>query len=586
MMSRLTPSRRTRRPLRTSLPTRRATPPVRDGRAPSPHGRAPSAHPTQPTRRSAGGLRHTIEHHGLVADRPGSGVEPAAAGAARVESEGGKEGVGRGRRRGTDLEQSVGSHARPLIDRTRNREDVDPPLGGLSRRDQAAASFTTLDHDHDLGQRSEDPVALRESKGIGRRARRPLGQDHPDLGDLFPQRSVPARIRVAVPVRHDRCRERPMRQRALRGVRHHRRRAPGRTRRTRRPPRVRHRIAPRSARRDAWGCGCRRCRLADLRARRRRPGRRAPPVAADRRATGPATRDRPARRSEHRATRSARPPRSGVDRRGRRLPSARTARGSAGTPRRSTATAAQSPDAIAYASTSDRPEHSATRRERGHVIEPGQCGQVCTFGSGDHAAALEVPIGRDVGAQLERERDRRLVDHRRRLDAEVGDRARHPPDAVIATPARVGPAPSDRATPSSASGDNGASASRSPAESPALTTPCRSIARARAIATRCATMALDSPRSPLSRSSTIGRSTRTRRSNRSSNGPDTRPEYLATWASPHSQPARPAAFAARTRDSSPPRAGSATESWCAGARARPAPRHPRAAVESCPSPSG
>ena len=69
----------------------------------------------------------------------------------------------------------------------------------------------------------------------------------------------------------------------------------------------------------------------------------------------------------------------------------------------------------------------------------------------------------------------------------------------------------------------------------ALVPPPRDKATCRAATTRWATVADDSPSTPSTKSSTLGKPTLTRKSNRSSNGPENLRKYLERAASSHTQ---------------------------------------------------
>ncbi len=144
-----------------------------------------------------------VDHSEVVRPRTPAGIEPCPAGAPLVETERHEHVGDLGRRRHAVAEETVRADRRPALHGAGNREHLDPALGGLPRRDQAATAFAALDHHQHLDQTGQDPVAQGEAKRVGVRSRRPLGDQRPSFGDGVPQLGVLLRVRPVEPVADD-----------------------------------------------------------------------------------------------------------------------------------------------------------------------------------------------------------------------------------------------------------------------------------------------------------------------------------------------------------------------------------------------
>ena len=160
-------------------------------------------------------------------------------------------------------EQLVAAACRRVAPRPGHREHRAPVLERVPRGDARATALRRLDHDRDVAQRGDDPVAHREA-----------GRVRPDAERLLARRAARARVRGRRACRAGADRRRRARSRRHRSPRRPRRARPRARRRRcrsrgRSPPRSRRGRAPRRAR------GRRRARAASRRgSRRRRPAGR------------------------------------------------------------------------------------------------------------------------------------------------------------------------------------------------------------------------------------------------------------------------------------------------------------------------
>ena len=128
---------------------------------------------------------------GLVG--PGSGVGPLPAGGG-AEPEGDHH-VGRVAHRGAALgEELVGAGGGRAADGAGDDHHLDAAVGGLPHRVHGAAGGVGLDHDDQLGQGRDDPVAGREPPAGGAHAERGLAEEEAVVGDAGPEVAVPGRV--------------------------------------------------------------------------------------------------------------------------------------------------------------------------------------------------------------------------------------------------------------------------------------------------------------------------------------------------------------------------------------------------------